>query len=183
MRQIFISLLLCISCGKNLSQRDLLVGFWAQTFPVPSVSYGYVFDNDGRFYYWHDGDMESEMPYSGSMGKWEIHDNNIVIYMEYDLLWTLKLLPHMMLGFVPGPGNKQILVKRNKPEWISIGDIRTYTGMTADKPAKVMLATINRSGIKRSEIIHWKLCKNIQSECDDWSRIAIMFNKLLQYSE
>jgi hypothetical protein len=191
---MFIILLIVSSCAfskKQNNSKNMIVGFWSTTFPVPSALYGYAFFPDNKFLYFDERSFNIKGRYSGSMGKWKIERNKIYILPQKDYFWKDNWAVDQNTGQLdPGDSNYRY-VADSINTWEIIGDIRSYTEdkfyiennkKVFLKPANIFIKSLlffngKILSYNYSESSYWKLFNN---PLDDPSikKIFEEFNKL-----
>ena len=107
--------------GNNYN--DIIVGYWADRFPVPSVTYGYAFFADNKFLYFDENSYNLKNRYSGSTGKWKIENYKIYIFPEDDYYWKNSwVIDKNTNTYNEGESNKRYSVKSINT-WKVIGDL------------------------------------------------------------
>lgn len=61
---------------------ESLLGYWVDSYPVPSGMTGYIFIDDGTFIY---DNIEKNVNFVGNVGAWSILDSELYISVIYSL--------------------------------------------------------------------------------------------------
>jgi hypothetical protein len=179
-----------VLCGNETSEKQKIIGFWTTSFPVTRPMYGYIFDDDGRFYYWDESDYNIKNQYDGSIGTWKIEKNKIMIKIEYNLVWKLKWV--VINGKnEPGKTNARIFIKNKKTHWLEIGDLRLFSeaqtyvdgNNSSSRPDTISLKPIMNKEIVESERFFGRICvfnkKGYEKLCEYPNNIIRAYKKLM----
>ncbi|MBN2039234.1 MAG: hypothetical protein JW864_04275 [Spirochaetes bacterium] len=177
-----IIILTNILFAEDTEDSKKIIGFWATLYTASGLEYGYVFDSDGFFYYLDESGNNVKYLYSGSMGKWKIENNKIMIRIEYNTKWEKEWIEDVQGFYYPGENNSCILIKDKLSNWESIGDIRIYTSSKSytdkddsySKPANIFFRKILNKEIHRYHGSYWKRCEEV-SNCDRAQSIIRFF--------
>jgi hypothetical protein len=114
-----------ISGAENIIKNEKekkLYGYWTPYFPAWATA-GYVFNIDGSFYF-SDAPARKEKC-SGYIGRWKLEGNNIMILVNYKIVWQKEWVVSKIKGYHEGDGNEAILINEENPQWILIGYLNT----------------------------------------------------------
>jgi len=162
---IIITILISITSNVFSADNEKIIGFWTTTFPVPDVVYGYLFNEDGSFYCLDEYPYNIKNKYSGSMGKWKIEKNKIMVKLEYDAIWKEHWIIEQPTGInIPGEKNECKLIKHQNSDWEVIGDIRLYTESIVinekeplSKPANNFFRVLMNKNFMDSRAAYWNI--------------------------
>jgi len=103
-----------------------LEGFWYDSYPVNDSSGGFLFLENGEFYYFHLSDQNIERRYIGTFGEWRILTNNIEIKIEkHFFLQNPVVQQNAPSGkYAIGADNTIKYLAINNSDWQKIGDIQ-----------------------------------------------------------
>lgn len=171
--------------NENINKLRLVEGFWTPFFPVMSTAFGYIFCKDGTFYYYDESDYNIMNKNSGSLGRWKINNNKILILIEKDLLWEKEWIKDKNGFYDPGQNNICRFIFHKNGEWVSIGDLRIYTEEKSYKdrndsfvkPANIFFKPIINREVVPSYRAFWKICGD-NSKCNSAIEIIKYINEL-----
>ena len=128
-RFIIIVTILVGLCSLSYSApqgNSLLEGFWYDSYPLNDTSGGFLFLENGEFYYFHLSDQNIERRYIGTFGEWRILTNNIEIKIEkHFFLQNPVVLQNTPSGkYAIGADNIIKYLTINNSNWQKIGDIQ-----------------------------------------------------------
>lgn len=128
-----ISLLLMLT-GITLFSEDSkkAIGLWSINFPAPSKVYGYIFMDNGEFYYCNESEVNISNKYTGSSGDWKIEGNKIYIRIKKDLRWKKDWVVFNGELYY-GENNEKIFKERKESVWEEISDFATYGNNVKNK--------------------------------------------------
>lgn len=79
MNKVWILVLLFLSCNI-FSDEDSFLGYWIDSYPVPSGMTGYIFLKDGSFIY---DNMERNEPFVSLIGEWSVKSKKLYVSTKF----------------------------------------------------------------------------------------------------